>query len=55
MQSKKGKIKIEDIDITLPGDRVSMVSTEKRGGKKYLVIELTDESSELIIDGISCS
>ena len=52
---KKSKVKIEDIDITVPADKINRVMTEKRGGKKYVIIELENESSELNINGIICT
>ncbi len=52
--SKKSKVKIEDIDISLPTEKVDSVTTENRNGKKYVIIELSDDKSEMTINGIVC-
>lgn len=52
---KKGKIKAENIDITIPSDKMQDVSVREIDGKKCIVIELTDETSEILVNGISCS
>ncbi len=53
--SKKSKIKVEDIDITVPSEKVNKVITETKNGKKYVLIELENKDSELSINGIICS
>ncbi len=53
--SKKSKIKVEDIDIAVPSEKINRVLTEKRNGKKYVLIELENDKSELNINGIICN
>ena len=52
--SKKGKIKCEDIDITVPAEKMESVKVEVRNGKKCVVIELSNEDSEVTVNGIVC-
>ncbi len=53
--SKKGKIKCDDdIDISLPAEKIEKVNVEVREGRKYVVIELSDIESEVSVNGIVC-
>lgn len=52
--SKKGKIKCEDIDISVPADRMDNVTVEVRNGKKYVIIELSNEYADVMVNGIVC-
>ena len=52
--AKKGKIKCEDIDISIPAEKMDSVKVEVRNGKKCVIIELSNETSEVSVNGIVC-
>lgn len=53
--SKKGKIKCDDdIDISIPAEKLENVKVELRDGKKCVVIELSDVDSEVSVNGVIC-
>jgi len=52
---KKGKIKAENIDISIPSDKMEDVSIREIDGKRCIVIELTDNESEISVNGIACN
>lgn len=52
---KKGKIKAENIDISIPSEKMNDVVIKEIDGKRCIVIELTDNTSEISVNGIVCS
>lgn len=52
---KKGKIKAENIDISIPSDKMNDVAIKEIDGKRCIVIELSDNTSEISVNGIICN
>lgn len=51
---KIGKIECEDINISVPADKLDGVRIDRVNGKRCVIIELTEENSEVLVNGISC-
>jgi len=52
---KKGKIQCENIDISVPTEKMDDVRIEEIDGKRCIIIELSDNSSDISVNGIVCS
>lgn len=52
--SKSNKIKCEDIDISVPAEKMKSVRIDHIQGKRCVIIELSEEDSDVVVNGITC-